>query len=763
MSNHLLLPVQLLSYLTYPFSSPVVSVSSIVGFVGLVLASPRDSWLRSGPIATWIWDIGTGMLPWVKLPARYASFELPMRVAVLAGWTGFAGLIMAATLQRLLLKLLLQDNTWLYAGMGRTGFNSWVKTWFFLVRSLTYGEPLTYAFQRSLPRAPVPPLTDTVHKYLEYARVLQDDATYARTEEQARAFLDNEGRMLQRYLQLKSWFAPNYHTDWWEKYVYLKGRSSIAINSNYYVLDSGRHSPTPFQEARAAVLIYSIMLYCQRLSEERIPPVMLGDTVPLSMEQFVRMFATSRIPGREIDTIRHWEPENIRHIVVACKGSLYKLEVFRADGSIRTPDEIEAALGALKRDAAGRTPGPRPAEAVLPVLTSANRTHWAEVRETHFAEGVNRRSLAVVEQALMYVVLEDSSYDLLDWTTRGKELLAGNRERPAIWFDKSINLIVHANGKAGLNCEHAWADAPVPAHCMELSMIVGEVQLQAYNDDGHCKPWTGAGRIPVTAGHGLTPNASGKVVPNTPTSARIDASKLEPVDSACAVHAPVVSGPTFEHTDLGADMPVEAVCAGDNPSNHGTEPPAGGMQSALRNRQNASVAGFPPVLGGSALTGAPARVGSMPRARSGIIGHSIVTAPANGSEGDSNGDTHAPSLFTPGVTSGTAAHATSKNLQPMQLCEDGWTRLPWLLSAELEEIILAQLEAHRAAIDGIDLTISSHSPYGKDFIKRCKVSPDAYVQAALQLAWYRDQGSFDNTYESSMTRLFLHGRTETVR
>ena len=48
-------------------------------------------------------------------------------------------------------------------------------------------------------------------------------------------------------------------------------------------------------------------------------------------------------------------------------------------------------------------------------------------------------------------------------------------------------------------------------------------------------------------------------------------------------------------------------------------------------------------------------------------------------------------------------------------------------------------------------------------MKRCKVSPDAYVQMAMQLAYFRDQGRFDATYESTMTRLFLHGRTETVR
>ena len=43
------------------------------------------------------------------------------------------------------------------------------------------------------------------------------------------------------------------------------------------------------------------------------------------------------------------------------------------------------------------------------------------------------------------------------------------------------------------------------------------------------------------------------------------------------------------------------------------------------------------------------------------------------------------------------------------------------------------------------------------------MSPDAYIQMALQLAYYRDAGKFSLTYEASMTRLFREGRTETVR
>jgi hypothetical protein len=43
------------------------------------------------------------------------------------------------------------------------------------------------------------------------------------------------------------------------------------------------------------------------------------------------------------------------------------------------------------------------------------------------------------------------------------------------------------------------------------------------------------------------------------------------------------------------------------------------------------------------------------------------------------------------------------------------------------------------------------------------MSSDAYIQMALQLAWYRQQKYFTATYETALTRLFRHGRTETIR
>lgn len=170
--------------------------------------SPPTAWVRSGGLAHVVWAIST-WFPW--LPGT----PLPVRVGVLAAWAALGGMWLIAQAERALLRTLLADKTFLYAARSPT---PWVRAWFAAVRWLTRkrgGQPhMTYAFQRSLPRLPVPELARTVDGYLASARLLQPPDEFARTEAAARAFLASEGPRLQWYLQLKSWLAPNYVTDW---------------------------------------------------------------------------------------------------------------------------------------------------------------------------------------------------------------------------------------------------------------------------------------------------------------------------------------------------------------------------------------------------------------------------------------------------------------------------------------------------------------------------------------------------------------------
>jgi carnitine O-acetyltransferase len=62
-----------------------------------------------------------------------------------------------------------------------------------------------------------------------------------------------------------------------------------------------------------------------------------------------------------------------------------------------------------------------------------------------------------------------------------------------------------------------------------------------------------------------------------------------------------------------------------------------------------------------------------------------------------------------------------------------------------------------------ELSVFAYQGYGKGLIKKFKMSPDAYVQLLLQLAYYKYQGVNRPTYESATTRRFYGGRTETTR
>ncbi|XP_061555710.1 carnitine O-palmitoyltransferase 1, liver isoform isoform X1 [Phycodurus eques] len=90
-------------------------------------------------------------------------------------------------------------------------------------------------------------------------------------------------------------------------------------------------------------------------------------------------------------------------------------------------------------------------------------------------------------------------------------------------------------------------------------------------------------------------------------------------------------------------------------------------------------------------------------------------------------------------------------------------RLIWDISPEVQAQVCSSLAVAQALADDVDCHVFPFRDFGKGRIKKLRVSPDAFIQIALQLANYRDRGGFCLTYEASMTRLFREGRTETVR
>ena len=449
-------------------ASPILLVLVVSTIVWVVLHAPEDSWFRSGWLAYFLWRLNS-MFPLVE--GQSVSF----RVGYLAAFAAFWIFMLIMVIHRAILRILLSWMGWI----DRRTKNSWkTKLWVagvkFFCGAGVGQRGLLYAYQAALPHLPVPTLEDTVRKYLLSVEPLFTKKKFARVKKIALKFAKEDGQELQRYLQLKSWFwSSNYVTDWWEKYVYLRSRKPIAVNSNYYILDFCEYcpaveegfDPAKIQTRRAAVLASLMYNFKQKLENESLEPMRMRSLVPICMAQYERMFGTCRTPGREFDAIR--TSQTSTHIIAARHGFFYRIDLKLAVSEDPIPlDALEKLLIDIKADAdrlhANR--GKRHPSQNIAALTAIDRCDWAQAREDYFSEGINRASLREIERALFILWLDENSPS--KWSERGTLLMHGDGTNR--WFDKSFQLIVFENGFAGLNAEHSWADAPIPAHLWEF-------------------------------------------------------------------------------------------------------------------------------------------------------------------------------------------------------------------------------------------------------------------------------------------------------
>ena len=89
--------------------------------------------------------------------------------------------------------------------------------------------------------------------------------------------------------------------------------------------------------------------------------------------------------------------------------------------------------------------------------------------------------------------------------------------------------------------------------------------------------------------------------------------------------------------------------------------------------------------------------------------------------------------------------------------------LQWNVNSSVTKSIDVAHHAFADLIDSQVMEVLDWTQFGKDGLKKLRVSPDAFVQMSLQLAYNRIHNKFPATYEACSTRSYLHGRTETIR
>jgi len=85
------------------------------------------------------------------------------------------------------------------------------------------------------------------------------------------------------------------------------------------------------------------------------------------------------------------------------------------------------------------------------------------------------------------------------------------------------------------------------------------------------------------------------------------------------------------------------------------------------------------------------------------------------------------------------------------------------MTKELETTADKALRDHEAFASTKAYTVAPWTEFGSEWLKTVKMSPDAFMQMVLQLAYFKLHRKGTPTYETGHWRMFRNGRTETVR
>jgi hypothetical protein len=404
---------------------------------------------------------------------------------VLISWFGWSFLL------RQFYKWLLSYENFIFENP-RTGYSLRTKVWFIMLR-LFRGDPMMLSAQSALPSLPIPKVKETCARWLDSVRPLMNDAEFAECKELAKEFESGIGPKLQRYLHLKRTLSTNWCSDWWEEYVYLTSRSPIMVNSNFYIIAQAQidgydetELPTTNQAARAANCVHALFEWRYKLDRENLEPQSSAGIRPICMNQYERLFNTTRVPFKSRDFITHYD-KGVNHIVVLHKNRYFKVMCYDAAGRPLSPAELEDQFQLILSDSSPVQPG----EEKVAAFTAGSRDKWYEARKDHFYDSVNAAFLREVETSAFVLALDDEAYDnrLLtqeegsELSLLAKSLIHGNCANR--WFDKSFTLVVYKNCVIGLNGEHAWADAPVLG--MTTEWILWRDHRLGYDAAGHAR------------------------------------------------------------------------------------------------------------------------------------------------------------------------------------------------------------------------------------------------------------------------------------
>jgi carnitine O-palmitoyltransferase 2 len=363
----------------------------------------------------------------------------------------------------------------------------------------------TYYFQDSLPKIPIPPLEDTVKRYIASAKPLLTEEEFQNTSTIADEFLKGKGKELQDKLisKDKSQYTSYYNEYWGD--MYLEDRNTLLRHTPYIGWADVENNAQMEQGTRATNLIISSLIYFRTLRDEKLNPIIfhqkpkytknkLWETfvklvprnfafyaayafgaVPIDMTNMKKMFHATRIPQKDIDTTESYP--NSKHILVQRGTNFYTFDVLDEDGDLvdehLIAKNIDYILNREEFDDSGPSIGS---------LTLWDRTSWSNTRERLVNTLNNKDVMEKIDSSIFAVCLEDAipekkSEQLL-------RMLCGSNGKNR-WHDKSFQIVIRPDGTSCLTFEHSWGDGvAVLSYLTEVHDHIVKTKIDNTNIEG---------------------------------------------------------------------------------------------------------------------------------------------------------------------------------------------------------------------------------------------------------------------------------------
>lgn len=302
---------------------------------------------------------------------------------------------------------------------------------------------------RGLLRQPIPPLADTLTACIRSVSPLLNGVQRLKSKLILELYGAAQTRQQERLLSLAREQGTNWCAEGLTR-MWLSCRGGLPFSNNYVLLlqdDAQAETLT----GRAARLMAAALNLHQRIDSRQLPPDMVAN-LPLEMEQYRRCFATHRLPRPGCDEMI--TTEGTRHVAVLANGQVYCLAVDLQHGPLPVA-AIEQALEYIVENAGTALENDNAAPGLLSALP---REEWAGLRGALCQNEKNRQAISILEKSL-FVLCLDSGAAPGSLNGVAATLRDGNAHNR--YYDKSMQIIVMENGKAGLCFERAAVDGSV--------------------------------------------------------------------------------------------------------------------------------------------------------------------------------------------------------------------------------------------------------------------------------------------------------------